>query len=229
MPNHTHIYQHQASLYDLMISKQPALSDAITRIAPCAGRRLLDLGAGSGRLTLELAQEAASITATDLSPAMLEVLNARLASLQPGAKVQTFAADHRQLPLPDQVFDVVFSGWSLSYITNADVPEWRSNLSAVMSEIYRVLKPGGTVILLETMGTGYTEPHPPEFLKPYYQALEEEYGFEHEWLRVDYTFDSVEQAAELTRFFFGEQLADTVQKNDWSVVPECAGIWWKRK
>ncbi|RAP21073.1 hypothetical protein C2W64_03656 [Brevibacillus laterosporus] len=33
-----------------------------------------------------------------------------------------------------------------------------------MSEIKRVLRPGGTAIIFETMGTGYETPHPPAFL-----------------------------------------------------------------
>ncbi|SDD79238.1 Methyltransferase domain-containing protein [Paenibacillus sp. UNCCL117] len=229
MPNHTYIYENQAALYELMVSKQPLLSDVIARIAPYSGRYILDLGAGSGRLTAELANKAASVTATDLSPAMLDVLRERLARLDARTPVLTYAADHRQLPLADQSFDLVVSGWSICYLTQSHLPEWSDNLAAVMNEIDRVLKPGGSMIILETMGTGYTEPHPPEFLKPYYQALEQEYGFRHDWLRLDYTFDSVEQAAELTRFFFGDELGDTVKRNNWSVVPECAGIWWKRK
>ncbi|MEK8131158.1 class I SAM-dependent methyltransferase [Paenibacillus filicis] len=229
MPNHEHIYTQQADLYELMISKQPGLSEIINRIAPYAGRHLLDVGAGSGRLTCELAPEAASIIATDLSPAMLDVLTQRLTSQQLSSRLQTYTADHRQLPVADQAVDLAVSGWSLCYLAHADMPEWRDNLSRMMQELDRVTKPGGTIILFETMGTGFTEPSPPEFLKPYYRALEQEYGFLHDWVRLDYTFDSVEQAAELTRFFFGEELASTVEQQGWSVVPECAGVWWKHK
>jgi hypothetical protein len=54
----------------------------------------------------------------------------------------------------------------------------------------------------------------------------EAYGFSHKWIRTDYEFESVEQAVELTRFFFGEQLADDVHAQKLTRVPECAGIWW---
>jgi hypothetical protein len=55
-----------------------------------------------------------------------------------------------------------------------------------------------------------------------------EYNFSHTSIRTDYKFKSVEEAEELTRFFFGDELADRVEKQKLVVVPECTGIWWLR-
>src|SRR5690554_3683020 len=90
----------------------------------------------------------------------------------------------------------------------------------------RVLRPGGTIILFETMGTGFETPHPPNFLKTYYSLLEDHYGFSHQWIRTDYQFKDLAEAAELTKFFFSEELSLRVVKDKLIKLPECAGVWW---
>ena len=32
----------------------------------------------------------------------------------------------------------------------------------------------------------------------------------------------------LARFFFGDELGDKVRQNNWVILPECTGIWWRR-
>jgi hypothetical protein len=91
----------------------------------------------------------------------------------------------------------------------------------------RVLRPGGTVIILETLGTGCESPHPPsDALAAYYALLEEEHGFSATWIRTDYRFASLSEAEDLTRFFFGDGLADRVAREGLVTLPECTGIWW---
>ncbi|MBN1311052.1 MAG: hypothetical protein JXB30_06495 [Anaerolineae bacterium] len=41
-----------------------------------------------------------------------------------------------------------------------------------------------------------------------------------------YRFESLGEAEELPRFFFGEALADRVVQEELLVVPECTGVWW---
>ncbi|WP_338068646.1 class I SAM-dependent methyltransferase [Paenibacillus paeoniae] len=199
----------------------------MNELRPLAGLDVLDMGAGTGRLTLALAPSVKSILATDASAAMLKLTGERLrtSAMQHWG---TAVADHRSLPLEIDCVDLVVSGWSICYLCTSDVPEWRENLRQVISEMERVLRPGGTVIIFETMGTGYETPHPPEFLLGYYRALEEEYGFQHHWLRMDYQFESVEQAEALTAFFFGEELSVHVRRERLTALPECAGVWWRR-
>ncbi|MFF2889771.1 class I SAM-dependent methyltransferase [Paenibacillus sp. NPDC057967] len=227
MPNHDEIYSREAERYDQLIASQPKLMEIVNEIRPLAGVDVLDMGAGTGRLTLALAPSVKSILATDASAAMLKLTGERLRAS--GMKHWgTAVADHRRLPLEDNCIDLVVSGWSICYLCATGVPEWRENLRLVMSEIERVLRPGGTAIIFETMGTGYETPQPPEFLLDYYRALEEECGFQHRWLRMDYQFESVEQAVELTSFFFGEELAERVRRECLTALPECAGVWWRQ-
>jgi ubiquinone/menaquinone biosynthesis C-methylase UbiE len=121
---------------------------------------------------------------------------------------------------------MIVAGWTLSYLANTDDLNWKQNINEIISEIKRVLRPDGTIIIFETLGTGTEVPNPPYFLKEYYKKLVEEYGFIHKWIRTDYHFESINEAEELTRFFFGKELAKKVVEEDLICLPECAGIWW---
>ncbi len=227
MTSHEAIYKNEAQAYEDMIRRQPDMAEQVRAIRDYAGLDVLDMGAGTGRLSGFLARDARSLVCTDASRSMLDVLDAKLTAAGLPRNWTTIVADHRKLPLPDASVDLVVSGWSVCYLTNANEPEWRRNLADILAEVQRVLRPGGTVVLFETMGTGTESPNPPEFLTPYYEALEREHGFRHKWFRADYAFDSADEAARRTKFFFGEALAEKVEANGWATVPECAGMWWK--
>jgi ubiquinone/menaquinone biosynthesis C-methylase UbiE len=225
LPDHSNIYLEKAQQYELLISKQPGLAHVIGEIKNFDGLDVVDLGAGTGRLAAALAPRAKSIVALDASRAMLDIAARKLA--QTGlTSWRTEAADHRKLPLERHSADLVVSGWSLCYLTNTNVPEWERNLNEIIGEIKRVLRPGGTVVILETLGTGTDAPDAPDFLRGYYSALTDVYGFSHKWIRTDYEFEHIGQAVELAEFFFGAELAERVKANHWVRLPECAGIWW---
>lgn len=225
MPNHRHIYRHEAETYDALVAKQPNLLPVIRSVCDPAGKDVIDLGAGTGRLTVPLAGAARSIVATDASAAMLEVAAAKLKRL-PRRNWSTVVADNRAIPLEDRCADLLVSGWSICYTASSDEAGWERNLAATMGEIRRVLRPGGTAILFETLGTGVETPSPPPFLTGYYALLEQVYGCRHRWIRTDYTFDDALQAAELAGFFFGETVAAQIVRHGWRTLPECAGVWW---
>lgn len=225
MPNHEAIYREEAAQYHEMIARQPDLLSVIEEIVPVRGLDVVDLGAGTGRLSAALAPVANSLVALDAAEAMLRVTAERLRA----AGLDNWSvrvADHRELPLQGGSADLIVAGWSVCYLASVNVPDWERNLEQVIGEIKRVLRPGGTVILFETMGTGYEIPTPPEFLLPYYRKLTDAYGFSHRWIRTDYEFDDADQAERLTRFFFGDELADRVAADKLSRLPECAGVWW---
>lgn len=225
MPDHSAIYEKEADRYHQLISKQPDLRVCIDELRPFSGLDIVDLGAGSGRLTAVLAEQAKSIIALDASESMLQITASRLSEAG-YTNWTTKVADHRMLPLKDNSADLVVSGWSICYLGSDTDPDWEQNISKVMGEIKRVLRANGTVIIFETMGTGFETPATPDFLKPYYAALVKDYRFSHKWIRTDYQFDSAEQAEQLTRFFFGDDLADKVAEQKLIHLPECAGVWW---
>ncbi|MEF2966988.1 class I SAM-dependent methyltransferase [Paenibacillus sp. M1] len=228
MPNHDHVYTNEAEKYHLLISKQPDLTPWIEEIIAIDGLDIVDLGAGTGRLTTVLAPHAESITALDVSDAMLQIAASRLQAAG-FTNWTTKVADHRKLPLDDRSTDLIVSGWSVCYLASTNIPAWKENLRQAISEMKRVLRPNGTIIIFETMGTGVETPNPPDFLTAYYSSIVKYYGFSHKWIRTDYAFDNVNQAAELTRFFFGDELADRILEQKLVHLPECAGIWWLRK
>jgi len=225
MPDHSSIYKNQVEMYDLMISKQPKLGKVIEEIICYEGLDIIELGAGTGRITTELATRAKSIVALDSSKEMLEITESKLKQKNL-SNWKTLVADHRALPLENNSADLVISGWSICYLTSSNHVEWHDHLEQIISELKRVLRPGGTILLFETMGTGFSTPTPPSFLLHYFEALEKEFHFSHKWIRTDYSFDHLGQAEELTKFFFGEELASRVVKENLVSLPECAGIWW---
>ena len=84
------------------------------------------------------------------------------------------------------------------------------------------------MILLDTLGTGNEEPAPLPKLREYYDYLTRG-GFSFKWIRTDYRFESVQEAVELTRFFFGDVLAEKLETQQSRILPECTGVWWKKK
>ncbi len=135
-------------------------------------------------------------------------------------------ADHRQLPVDDGSADLIVSGWSVAYLAVWNPDSWRAELEKWMTEMKRVLKPGGQIILFESLGTGNESPVKLEHLANYYPWLDET-GFQHKWIRTDYQFESLDEAEYLSRFFFGDELGDKVRQNNWVILPECTGVWWR--
>ena len=101
--------------------------------------RVLELGVGTGK-NFPYYPSAADVTAVDLSPKMLE--RARQRAARTGARVTLQLADAQALPFPDATFDTVVATFVF-----CSVPDPVLGLR----EAYRVLKPGGQLLLLEHM------------------------------------------------------------------------------
>ena len=225
---HRQIYQTDGDRYEALIARedyQGHILQAIDEILPVDGLDVFDLGAGTGRLTLMLAPRARSIRAFDASAEMLRVCRERLIATGL-SNWQVQVADHRQLPVDDRSADLVVSGWSISYLAVWNPKNGPAELDRWLAEMKRVLRQNGTIILFESLGTGNEEPRRLEHVEPVYQWLGAN-GFESKWIRTDYRFESLEEAIELSRFFFGDELGEKVEQNRWVVLPECTGVWWK--
>ena len=223
------IYQSKGDRYEALISRedyQGNIPRAIDEIIKVDGLDILDLGAGTGRLTLLLAPRAKSIRAFDASAEMLRVCRERLIACGL-SNWQVDVADHRQLPVQHHSADLVVSGWSVSYLAVWNQENGQSELDKWLTEMKRVLRENGKIILFESLGTGNEEPIRLEHVESTYQWLDAN-GFENKWIRTDYKFNSIEEAIELSRFFFGDELGDKVQRNHWVILPECTGVWFKR-
>ncbi len=221
------IYQTDGDRYEALISRedhQGNIMKALIEIVNPDGLDIIDLGAGTGRLAVMLAPRAKTMRAFDASDEMLRVCRQRLeASGLSNWKVEV--ADHRQLPVEDGSADLVVSGWSVAYLAVWNPESWRDELEKWLGEMKRVLRRGSYIILFESLGTGNESPIELEHLKEYYPWLDEA-GFQKKWIRTDYKFESIEEAEELSRFFFGDDLGDKVKANNWAILPECTGVWW---
>ena len=223
------IYQSEGDRYEALVSRedyQGNIPRAIDEIITVDGLDVLDLGAGTGRLTLLLAPRANSIRAFDASAEMLRVCRERLVA-SGLSNWQVDVADHRQLPVPDHSADLVVSGWSVSYLAVWNQENGTAELDTGLTEMKRALRRDGMIILLESLGTGNEEPTRLEHVESTYQWLDAN-GFENKWIRTDYQFESVEEAADLAGFFFGAEMADRIRENELLILPECTGIWWRR-
>lgn len=229
MTDHKTVYSEQADQYEALIARedyQGNILRTLQEITPLAGQAVLDLGAGTGRLAVLLAPHVERIRAFDVAEDMLRVCAERLTA-SGLSNWQTDVADHRHLPVGDHFADLVVSGWSVSYLAVWDPERWREGLDAWMDEMKRVLKPGGLVVLYESLGTGNAEPIRLPHMEKFYPWLDE-MGFQNQWIRTDYQFKSLEEAVDLAGFFFGAELAERVQKENLVILPECTGVWWKK-
>ncbi len=97
---------------------------------------LLDVASGTGLVAIEAAKilgTARDITCLDPSAGMLAVARAKLSA--------TFVSGRaEQIPLPDNAYDFLTMGYALRHVTSLEV---------TFREFYRVLKPGGKLLILE--------------------------------------------------------------------------------
>jgi SAM-dependent methyltransferase len=106
---------------------------------PVAGRRVLDLGAGFGALSLYCAHLGAEVVAVDPNGERMQVAVA--IARNRALSVSAIVACAQSLPLPDASFDVVLANNSLCYLV-----EDREHRLA-LREIHRVLRPGGWLVI----------------------------------------------------------------------------------
>ena len=114
--------------------------ELIPLLGPLAGKKVLDVGAGTGRLSLPLANRGASVTALDVSPKMLELIK--------NTNIQTVVGDAESLPFADNTFDIVTAAFLIVHL---------SDPTRFFDEAYRVLKDGGILVV-----TNINQKDPPQ-------------------------------------------------------------------
>ncbi len=229
MPTHREIYAGHAADYERLVSREDYegnILQAIEGLVTLDGLDVVDLGAGTGRLAGLLARHVRSVLALDVSVHMLRFARGKLIS-SAGGRPMVAAGDHSRMPLQENSVDLLVSGWSVSYVAVWSGEAWRAALEGWLAEARRVLRPGGHVILFESLGTGNESPRPLPHLEGFYGWLDET-GFSQEWIRTDYRFESKEIADELALFFFGEEIRSMIRGDDPITLPECTGVWWRR-
>jgi ubiquinone/menaquinone biosynthesis C-methylase UbiE len=108
---------------------------------------MIDMGAGTGALSLEAAKAGARVLAVDIAPGMVARLNERLAEF-PGNEARVM--DGAALDLAENTFDAGFSVFAATCM-----PAWQQ----MLSELTRVVKKGGRVTVTHWSDpTGFAGP-----------------------------------------------------------------------
>ncbi|WP_354623875.1 bifunctional demethylmenaquinone methyltransferase/2-methoxy-6-polyprenyl-1,4-benzoquinol methylase UbiE [Psychromonas sp. MME2] len=158
------VFHSVAAKYDLM---NDVLSMGIHRIwkrftIDCSGirqgQKVLDLAGGTGDLTAKFSRivgKNGHVVLADINESMLKVGRSKLRDLGIVGNVNYVQANAEELPFPDNHFDLVTIAFGLRNVTDKD---------KALASIYRVLKPGGRLLVLE-------------FSKPLYKPVSKFYDF----------------------------------------------------
>ena len=103
---------------------------------------ILDIATGTGDMAILLAQTTAQkIVGLDISAGMLDVGRKKIEAKNLSSKIEMVHADSENIPFGDNSFDAITVGYGIRNF---------ETLEKGLAEIYRVLKPGGTLVILET-------------------------------------------------------------------------------
>ncbi len=103
---------------------------------------ILDIATGTGDLAINLAEtNATKITGLDISSGMLEIGKAKIKNKALDSKIEMILADSENMPFEDNSFDAITVAFGIRNF---------ESLENGLKEIYRVLKPNGTFVILET-------------------------------------------------------------------------------
>ena len=107
------------------------------------GHHVLDLAGGTGDLTIKFSKmvgESGQVILSDINDSMLKVGRARLLDKGIVGNVEYVQANAECLPFPDNSFDCITIAFGLRNVTDKD---------AALASMFRVLKPGGRLLILE--------------------------------------------------------------------------------
>jgi protein-L-isoaspartate O-methyltransferase len=144
MTHQAQYYAQRAAEYDASVYGKPERQEDLARLrgllaSLVAGRRVLEIAAGTGYWTQVMSGSAAAITATDLSQETLQLARARRYG---PAQVSFLIADAYAVTAVPGDFDLVFCGFWWSHILRADIPGFLGGLRGRLG-------PGTAMILLD--------------------------------------------------------------------------------
>lgn len=128
------------SLAEVLAPHSEALAEACS-ITP--GELVLDVAAGTGNFALAAARRGAIVTATDITPNMVELGRARTAAVE---NITWSEADAEQLPFTEGTYDLVASVFGAMFAPQPQL---------VAAEMFRVAKPGGRVAMANYSPGGF--------------------------------------------------------------------------
>ncbi len=195
------LYRLEPALYERLIAGE-RLNPGIVRWLPQSCSSVVELGAGTGRLTLDLAARYKTLTATEPAMPLLTILRGKLAAAG-RSEVEVARAFFDSIPIPSSSCDLVIS-------CSAFTPSAERDPEACLNEMRRCCTPGGLVVVVWPNSLPWLDRH----------------GF----TRVEFggpmavEFGTMADALELTRIFYPTVLED-VRSHDSPTVPyEILGV-----
>jgi ubiquinone/menaquinone biosynthesis C-methylase UbiE len=170
------------------------------------GRVVLDFGCGTGRFISDFAPLAYKYFATDINDSQLIYAKQKALLFK---NVQIYKTEPTIVPFPNQSIDVIFSSWVIGSLRELEIRE------AVLTELKRVLKPGGSIYLVENDKDGeykaIVEPkngHEKTILKNKWLS---KYGFREAYkLQTFFSFPNIQIAKEVFLKIWDTETADRV-------------------
>jgi SAM-dependent methyltransferase len=174
------LYRLEPELYDRLASAE-RLHPGVVAWLPQDVDRIAEVGAGTGRLTLELIDRARRVVAVEPALPLRRILRRKLAAADHGDRARVTHGFFDQLPLPDDFADMVVA-------CSAFTPATEHGGEGGLAEMERVCRPGGCVAIIW--------PNHLEWLAARgYQYVSFPGAMSHE-------FGSYADAVEMTRIFF---------------------------
>lgn len=134
------LYRLDPDIYD-RLSRAEALHPSVLGWLPEHVDRILEVGAGTGRLTTQLVHRCDHLIAVEPAAPLRELLTARLSAAAGGARTRAVSGFFDALPAPDR--------WANLVVTcSALTPDPGHGGDAGLAEMERVCQPGGTVAVV---------------------------------------------------------------------------------
>jgi SAM-dependent methyltransferase len=196
------LYRLEPELYDRLVSAE-RLHPGVLGWLPDEVERIVEVGAGTGRLTLELIRRAQEVVAVEPAAPLRRILSRKLSRVDHRHRVRVTHGFFDDLPVTDDCADLVVA-------CSAFTPASAHGGEAGLAEMERVCRPGGCVVIVWPNEIGWLTAHDYRYVSYDGKMLVE--------------FASHEEAAELTEIFYPIGLEE-VRRRGWRRVPyEVLGI-----
>jgi SAM-dependent methyltransferase len=197
------LYRLEPELYERLVAAE-RLHPGVVAWLPHDVERIVEVAAGTGRLTLELVERAHEVLAIEPAGPLREILSRNLLRADHGRRARVVHGFFDELPVADDYADLVVACSALT-------PAPGHGGEAGLAEMERVCKPGGCVVIVWPNQV------------PWLSAR----GYRHVSFddgEMFVEFASQEEAAELTEIFYPRG-AEEVRRNGWRRVPyEVLGV-----
>jgi demethylmenaquinone methyltransferase/2-methoxy-6-polyprenyl-1,4-benzoquinol methylase len=145
-------YDRLSRFYDLLsvAGEKKCIDAGLETLGVREGERILEVGFGTGRALLALAEAAGAsgeVFGIDISEGMAGVARRKLHKKDIADRVEVYVGDAAKLPYEDRFFDAIFTSFTLDLIDTPEIP-------TVLAECRRVLEDGGRICAVSMSNRG---------------------------------------------------------------------------